>query len=445
VASVTRDARNGNVVVRVYAKKDPASGREIKPSRSLPPDATQAEIQDAIDALELEAGFGKKTGRRMTIGGLLAYYLDTRKRTGMSPKTLESYESAARCYVYPYIGDVPYAKAGAGDFDGLYLELRESGGRHGQGIAQTTVKKLHSMLSGCFATLVRADVVERNVLAGMKVECGRAPEARPLSEDEFGRLKDQVIADLRDLAKEACAAAVWTVMYTGVRRGEVGGLRVGSFKPAAKTVRVAESLIRVARKGLVYKDPKSKTSKRILAVDDVTVDVLKLHVGIQAAMLAEAGITQTSATPLFALADGSPMDPADIYGYFKAAAKAAGIGEWPKLHTLRHTHVTYLIDQGVNDKIIQKRLGHHSIKVTYDIYGHLMPGGDESAATSFAAATADLGGHDLEGIGDGTTCRYISTDGGHPACDICGHRQPPESIDLYCPHCGRRIDKEEAA
>lgn len=83
---------------------------------------------------------------------------------------------------------------------------------------------------------------------------------------------------------------------------------------------------------------------------------------------------------LFAGSEGKPFHAASLYRRADRAWKAEGISERLRLHQARHTYASFMIAAGVNAKAISVFMGHSSIKVTYDLYGHLMPGAESGAA-----------------------------------------------------------------
>ena len=388
MAYVGTDKRTGKKFVRVYAGKDPVTGRTMKPSMTLSADPTDDEVARAVEVLELQSGIAKRTGNAPTIGGLVAYYLESRILYGMSPTTVESYESNARCYVYPYIGSIAYDKATPAVFSSLYRELLAHGGRKGDGISQQTVKKLHSFLSGCFKTLSVDGVIEHSAISGVKTPKGGSPEAKALSERDFAKLRAHLERSDHPLDR-----ALWLDLHTGVRRGELAGFFLGDYRPSAPSIRVARGLYQVRGNGgsLLYKDPKSKTSKRIIAVDPGTSAVVGRQIDYIDAMFGESGIDVGSTTPLFPRSDGSPHRPGEYNDRLNKLVKELHLDASATLHTFRHTHATYLLERGVNIKTVQERLGHSTIQTTLNIYGHVLEGRDASAAIEFADLSAAIG------------------------------------------------------
>jgi integrase len=83
---------------------------------------------------------------------------------------------------------------------------------------------------------------------------------------------------------------------------------------------------------------------------------------------------------VFAAEDGSPFHAASIYRRADRAWAAAGILDRLRLHQACHTYASFMIAAGVNAKALSVFMGHSSIKVTFDLYGHLMPGTEAEAA-----------------------------------------------------------------
>lgn len=412
MSSIRIDPRTGSIVVRSYAGVDAATGKTRQVSRTLPPGATDEEIAQTVEEVELKAGRAKRTGSGYTVGALLDYYLDGLVDYGHAASTVAAYRSMARCYVHPGVGRIEYDRASASDFSALYRSLLRSGGKDGSPLSPVTVRKLHAMLSGCFSTLMRDGVVDSNPVLGVAVPRGGSPEAKPLSERDFAalaaRLHEVLAKPVEDDAgyMEQTFAAAWlTCLHTGVRRGELAGFQVGDWSerigmdmaPGGEAswhpgVRVSRSVAQVPGMSAPaeYKEPKSERGKRVLTVDDETAGAIRSQIALQQAVMAERGCRQTDETPLFSHPDGTWILPSEFTAEFRALAKSLKLAKHVHLHTLRHTHATYLLSHGEAIKVVQERLGHSKIDVTLGIYGHVLPGRDARAAESFGALSKSM-------------------------------------------------------
>ena len=390
MASVAVDRRTGNIIVRAYGGK--RSGRVYKPSVTLPATATDEEIASACDKMDMKAGRAKRIGHALTVGGLVDYYIgEVCPKRGYSPTTIVSYRSNVRCYVHPTIGGIDYEQAEAGMFAELYELMRKPKERGGFGVCQRTVKKVHSMLSGCFGALVSEKVIERNVLRDLKVERGMGAEAKSLEHDDFDRLLDHLFSS-QDVGGSATLDSALVVdAYTGVRRGEIPAFLIEDWYPRLAEMRVRGSIAE-AEGRLTLKD--TKTGRvRFVAVADAAARRIDRHIELQAEYLAERGVEQTRKTPLFADDAGGHIRPSRLTTRFRTLKRELGLEPGVTLKSLRHTQATYLLEDGENVKLVQQRMGHASQTTTVDIYAHVMPGRDRAAADRFGA----LAGNRREG------------------------------------------------
>ena len=137
---------------------------------------------------------------------------------------------------------------------------------------------------------------------------------------------------------------------------------------------VRRSLAHVVGKGAVFQETKTKGSRRriLLLLEDVTA--LQEYRKWQKNYAEELGDKFAWHNLIFTSPFGAPISPTNfVRRYFHPLLKKCGIKDGFTFHGLRHTHATLLLQQGVNPKIVQERLGHSSIKVTMDIYSHVLP------------------------------------------------------------------------
>ena len=183
----------------------------------------------------------------------------------------------------------------------------------------------------------------------------------------------------------AYRAVLHFMAFTGCRRGEALGLRWSDVDLDKGAASIVQTLQRLKGKGLVLQPPKSAKSRRSIALEEDTVDMLREHRGRQ--LLAEVeweGVYQGQGL-VFAGPSGGPLDPSVLTRNFEKLARRAGLSH-VRLHDLRHFHATLMLQQGTNPKIVQERLGHSSFAITMDTYSHVVPGLQEQAAKDFAAA-----------------------------------------------------------
>jgi integrase len=165
---------------------------------------------------------------------------------------------------------------------------------------------------------------------------------------------------------------------TGLRRGEVLGLRWSDVSLERQTLTVAQSLEQT-KAGLRFKAPKTKGSRRTVALSASLVEELQAHRARQAAERLSLGMGRDPNALVFARIDGDPIQPDSVTKMFARIVARAKITS-VSFHALRHTHATELLRAGVHPKITSERLGHATIAITMDTYSHVLPGLQEDAA-----------------------------------------------------------------
>jgi integrase len=163
---------------------------------------------------------------------------------------------------------------------------------------------------------------------------------------------------------------IWaTALYAGLRYGELRALRWRAVDFAAGTIRVEESWDPKA--GPI--EPKTRTSRRATPMPDTLRELLQNHQELRGNPAGDELV--------FGLESGGPFNSAALYHRADAAWREAGLDGRLRLHQARHSYASYLIAAGANPKAISTFMGHSSINLTYDLYGHLMPGTEVEVAS----------------------------------------------------------------
>lgn len=418
MASSTTDPRTGNILVRAYAGMNPDTKTPRTISTTLPKGASDDEIERAKDELDARAAVLKGHSDAMTIGAALDFYLSECDELGLlSPTTLSSYLSYLERHVRPRIGSVYYDAADERLFSGFYRDLRKPRKRGGAELAGTTVEKIHAFMKGAFRYLKSNGHASSNPLAEVFVPTSKTKEVRPLSSDDMSRLLTwleyvltEPVTSLSEYETYAFAAMVWTDLNTGLRRGELSGLLDLSVEVNADgdtALRVSRALayrrdMKTRKTTLVSKMPKSGKS-RVVTLDGKSAKVIAGYRSVRDAVLLERGVRPRKTLPLFCHSDGSPFTPCEITARVGELVADLGLDPATHLHTLRHTHASYLIANGADLRAVQERFGHAKPETTVALYGHMMPGRDGEVARIFAeiveSHSRDVVGDDEVGAG----------------------------------------------
>ncbi len=155
-------------------------------------------------------------------------------------------------------------------------------------------------------------------------------------------------------------------LYAGLRRGEITALHWDDVDLDKRILRVERNYDRKTRQGV---DPKREAGVRSIPIVSLLHEILTEH----------RQISRRDTGRVVSLDGVEPLDPSSTGVRAKKCWKAAGLTPIG-MHQARHTAASIWIAAGVEPKLIQTFLGHSSIRVTFDIYGHLLPGSEKGAA-----------------------------------------------------------------
>jgi integrase len=272
------------------------------------------------------------------------------------PSTRQWYRDMARIHLIPPpLGIIPLGKIRKSHIDGLLVRLRDAG------LADSTVRGIYTVLRTILADAKLDDLIADNPATRVKRPRVARTEAKYLSATE-------VVAVLDAAKGQRYHPVLVAIAATGLRRGEVLALRWDRVDLDAGTLRVAATIGRTDGK-LMITEPKTTRSRRTVPISPAVVMMLKTQRAHQAAERLQAGPLWTDSGLVFTDELGGPVEPRRILRAAKAAAVKAGVDNI-NVHTLRHSAATAWLDAGVHIRAVADLLGHSSIAITGDIYGH---------------------------------------------------------------------------
>jgi integrase len=180
---------------------------------------------------------------------------------------------------------------------------------------------------------------------------------------------------------------------TGMRRGELLGLRWQDVDIARSRVHVRQSVTVGKRGAPIFQEPKTPKARRVVPIPVEVTAALHAHRVRQNAIRLACGPAWRDHDLVFTVADGGPINPGNLLRNMRAIiAKANKDAKKDNerlpvltIHALRHTHATLLLQQGQNAKVIQERLGHANISMTLSTYSHVLPDMQEHASDAIGA------------------------------------------------------------
>ncbi|MBS4195150.1 site-specific integrase [Lederbergia citri] len=170
-------------------------------------------------------------------------------------------------------------------------------------------------------------------------------------------------------------------IYTGMRRGEILGLRWKDCDFRNNTISIRQTIVEVSGKA-VFAAPKSKSSSRVIAIPNYVVERLLKHKENQEVEKSRLLNAYQDHDLVNCTIDGKPWIPRNVLRQFYTLIRNADLTKI-RFHDLRHTHATLMLKNDVHPKIVQERLGHGNIAITLNTYSHVLPHLQMDAATRF--------------------------------------------------------------
>jgi integrase len=342
--------------------------------------AAQTRLTELLSAVDKRAHVPRST---LTVGAHVAERIEQWVRLGVaSPKTAERYRELLRNQIVPHLGAIVLQDLKAADISRWHATLLDSGRKDGEGgFSALTVRHAHRLLGKALREAQRFDLVVRDPTIGE-----RPPKV--VREEVVILTGDEARAIVTKLVDNPIYPKAIVALFTGLRRSELLALKWSSIDLDRKTLRVVEALEETAA-GLRFKTPKSRAGKREITLPDIVVAVLRDHRKRQSEQRMKLGAGRLPADALvFSRLDGGPLSPNALSKEWAKAA--ASIGVKATLHAARHTHVSFLIDAGINVVKISRRVGHADIATTLNVYAHLFDAREDKSAEAINAAVAGL-------------------------------------------------------
>ncbi|MFN8161368.1 MAG: tyrosine-type recombinase/integrase [Solirubrobacterales bacterium] len=315
----------------------------------------RADAKRQIDqgALRTPAQKTVRTAAEDWLRGAKAGEIRNRSGQRFKPSTLRGYEQALNDRVLPEIGGAKLRAVSTADLQALVDRWQ------GEGTPASTIRNSIKPLQAIYRRAKSREGLPVNPTRDLELPAPRPKEVQIVAPDLAARLL--AVAPSED-------RPIWaTALYAGLRYGELRALRWGAADLAGGTMEVRESWDQ--RVGVI--EPKTASSRRRVPVPGVLRDAL-LDLRLDRPDATEDDL-------VFGLG-GEPFHAVTIYRRADAAWEAAGLTVRLRLHQARHTYASFMVAAGVNAKALSAYMGHSSIKVTFDLYGHLMPGAEAEAA-----------------------------------------------------------------
>ena len=293
---------------------------------------------------------------QITVAEWSQLWLQTKR--GKKPKTIEGYRSLLRSRVLPEFGATPLTRIDHHAVERWIAELEADG------LSPSRIRQGHQLLSAIFKKALRDRRIGFNPAEGVELPTEQRREMLFLNAEQVNDLAD---------AAGAYRPLILTLAYGGMRWAETAGLTVNRVNLLRRRIEVVKTLSEIGGR-LEVVAPKSGEQRTVVLPRFLATMLEPLVAG------------RDPDARVFTAPRGGPLRHSNFYhGTWKKAVARSGVPARLRIHDLRHTCAALLIAQGAHAKAIQQHLGHASVKLTMDRYGHLLPAAFEDLADQLDA------------------------------------------------------------
>jgi integrase len=313
---------------------------------------------------------------KVTVGGWMREWLDNLQ--GLKASSAHYYRNYIEAYLLRSpLAEKPLAKLEAGDLERLYRHMTSPKIEGGLGLSSTTAHHLHALVHRALAKAVRQCKVSRNVAE--LIDPGDRPkvdrhEMHVLADDDFDRFLTAIRGDRLE-------ALFVVAIREGIRQGEILALHWRDVDLDAGTIAVTGSLPQVGGPDRSVTSPKSRQSRRSVALFPETVEALRDHRARQLQERLLVGSMWQDADLVFCTEFGGFLSPQVLRDRLKAILDRAGLPRI-RFHDLRHSAATNWLKGDMHPKVASERLGHASVAITLDLYSHVTLGMQREAVAA---------------------------------------------------------------
>jgi integrase len=351
---------------------DPITGKRLRDYFTFEGTKKEAVAEEARLLREREEGTYARPSKLSVEQFLLDYWL-VKVKNETAPRTEEGYRQIAEGHIIPDFGKVQLDKIRPLHIQQYLNRKRTPESESGKKpLSGQTVKHHYSVLRQMFNFAVQLRLLAINPVLSVSPPKADVKEQQVLDERQTAQLLNA--AKGTELFVPLSIAA-----YTGVRRGELLGAMWKDVSWEAKTLSVVRTLQR-SEDGFRWGQPKSRKSKRTIALSPSLMTILSQHKRDQAKRKLRKGGEYQDNDLICAREDGQPWDPSNLSFAFREFQDSLDLPRI-RLHDLRHGHCTHLLKANMPLKLVSDRMGHSTIAITGDLYGHVLEGQDRLAAT----------------------------------------------------------------
>jgi integrase len=335
---------------------------------------TQAEALAKLAQVKQQLANGTYSDTKLTVKAYLERWLDEKKRH-VKPSTMDTYRRQCSVHITPKLGRKGLDKLTPLDVQSLMGELADSTGVR-------TANACRTLLFSAYKQAIRWQLVARNPV--------EATDPLRVARKDVEIWTGAQAAHFLDTARpHRNFAAFYLLMATGLRRGELLGLR---WTDVSKRELYIRQQLTYRDGAFIFSPPKTTRGTRRIAITPDVYEVLEAHHRAQQGQRGQLGGLWPETGLVFVSEAGTPIHPRNFERSWEQLKKAANMPP-TRLHDLRHLHVSLLVKQGVDPQAIADRLGHTDASFTLRRYSHMFEEHRERSAISLGVLLGQTVGY----------------------------------------------------
>jgi integrase len=304
---------------------------------------------------------------KMSLSAWIKYWLLNYGKLKYQQTTYDMYASLLKNHINPELGSVKLSKLTTSDLQVFYNKLTTkktlSGGCKisNKPLSTKTIRNIHNVIHTSLEQATKENLIKQNPSKHCILP---RVEKKEMQTFDYKQIK----TFLKAVKNDRLFVAYLIALSTGLRRGEILGLRWRDVNFVNNTIHINQQIVKTDKE-IIIKDLKTKLSNRVLDIPPTTMKELKLHQTRQKKekLLCGSGWVKTGL--VFTDEIGQLIKPDAFYKAFKKILKEIELPDI-RLHDLRHSYALMCLQEGVEIKTLQETLGHYSASFTLDFYGH---------------------------------------------------------------------------
>ena len=361
---------------------------EGKPRRKYFYGKTQKEVKEKLETVKFEISRGIFSDAKQTVKDYLTEYLKERQNQ-VSKRSYTLYTLWAEKHITPEVGAIKLRELKPMHVQKMLSSIRaksaatsaKRNNKPNSSAGIRTANQCRTFLYSALKQAVRWELLNRNVV--------EAVDPLKAVKSDFTLWTSAEASNFLDTARPHRLYALFCLaISTGMRRGEILGLRWEDINLTDGIVHVRESL-KLDGNRITFGTPKTEGSKRVVHISTDVVETLIKHRTLQDSERTRLKLRRPDRDSVFTSAFGTPIHPRNLARDFKRLQTqvSEGVREIG-LHDLRHFHASLAIQQGMDAKVLADRLGHSRASLTLDVYTHLFDSQRVNSAVDISALTS---------------------------------------------------------